>query len=103
MSDTDITHVVKEGFGSVHRRIDDFIGVSSQRHTEVVTKIDAVSEGLGIVANRVTRVETRADLITPKGHPENGHVSLVDLKWYLAIAGGAIGGTLAALKIMGKL
>jgi hypothetical protein len=98
VSDTDLSGAIKEGFGSIHRRIDDFIGVSQHRHQEVLSRVDAV-------ADRMTRVETRVDLIgSPKRNgSENGHVSLTELKWYLAIATGAVTATFAVLKALGKL
>jgi hypothetical protein len=107
MAEQEFRAIMQEGFGSIHRRIDDFIDVSSTRHREVVTKIQEVAGDVRGVDGRVTRIETRVDLIEPRvtAHAagDAGHVSIGDLKWYLGLAGGAIGGTLAVLRFLGKI
>jgi hypothetical protein len=105
VSDTDLSHSLKEGFGSIHRRIDDFISVTQHRHQEILSKVEVVSQDVGSISDRLTRVETRVDTIVKPGRngSDNGHISLTELKWYLAIAGGAVTATFGVLKALGKL
>jgi hypothetical protein len=52
---------------------------------------------------RVTRAEEQIRTLFRRGREVAHALTLADLKWYLAVAGGSIGGTYWALHVLGLL
>lgn len=79
--------------------------VSSQRHTENVSRLVAIEVEVRATNGRVTRHDEQIKTLFGRSASSTGveGVTLDRLKWYLACTGGGFGAAIGILKLMGKL
>jgi len=98
----------------MEERFDASADLSKERHAENVTRLGRIELEVRMTNGRVTRNEEQIrTLQETKGCPlsngmaqiagKNEAVTLERLRWYLVVAGSSIGGTIALLKLVGKL
>lgn len=90
----DIVELMTRGFDGVNLRLDKLNG-------RVGTSEVAIASGNVRVTNLEREVFKRRESATDDADAHA--LTLADLKWYLAVAGGSIGGTYWALHVMGLL
>lgn len=99
------------------RRHEDSRVEAHRRHAELVTRLDQINGRVGKAHDRAAGLESAVrylkdewTLIRARYHEmvnarQSGDptVRVTDLRWYVAISAGSIGGVLALLRLIGKL
>lgn len=89
---TRLTALCEARFADMDRRFD--------AQGEQLSSIEAEAKRTN---GRVTRLEEQIRTLFRRGREAAHAVTLADLKWYLAVAGGSIGGTYWVLHALGLL
>lgn len=98
-----LQRVMEARFEAVLARLDDDRELATQRHEENRLRLQGIDVEVRRTNGRVTRTEEQIrSLFARLKKPVDG-ITLANLKWYLACAGGGFAACMFLMKLMGKL
>ena len=87
---------------TVLAKLEWFESLQKDRHADTTARLIRIEAEQRSANGRITKAESQLDiLMTHQG--DEGSVSVGQIKWYLALAVGATGGTVAFLRFIGLL
>lgn len=94
-----IRDVISRGFADIHRRLDDQRDLNAERHSQNINALKRMDIELTTIGDTVITHTEQVKQLFARGEP----ITITNLRWYLTIAGAAMGGIIWLLHTLGLL